>query len=281
MKNNQIKQNFPFFKFIVLGAIFFSFIQSCDLKNYLKANNSKSKTSEAKMIQVIAHRGDWLNHPENSINSIESCISLGVDIVEIDVRQTKDKQLVLMHDETIDRTTNGSGRVEDWNLNELKQLYLKDKFGHLTSEKIPTLHEALKTSKNRIALKLDKTYRSFQLTYEIVKTADQLDQVFFKTHVPNEESSKIIPAELKIKLIPMLEFPMDSPEQFVKGHLKNPQVIGFEFILPEDDIPFIEKFEELNLKGKEIWVNSFWARFNGGHDDSKVDNDPEVYDWYI
>jgi glycerophosphoryl diester phosphodiesterase len=276
MKNSSFIRRFNYSRIIPIGLIFITLIHSCDFKN-----NQEASIDGKKSIQVIAHRGDWLQHPENSINSIESCISMGIDVVEIDVRETKDDQLVLMHDETIDRTTNGTGRIEDWNLKELKTLFLKDKTGKLTLEKIPTLQEALETSKNRIVLKLDKTYRCFQLTYDIVSAANQIDQVLFKTHVPNSESSKIIPAAYDIKLIPMLEFPMDSPEQFVKGHMKNPQVIGFEFILPHDDIPFIENFQELNLKGKEIWVNSFWATFNGGHDDNKFEDDPGVYEWYI
>jgi glycerophosphoryl diester phosphodiesterase len=55
-------------------------------------------------VLVVAHRGDWRNAPENSIQAIHNAIAMGVDIVEIDIHKTKDGQLVLMHDETIDRT---------------------------------------------------------------------------------------------------------------------------------------------------------------------------------
>ena len=58
-------------------------------------------------VVVISHRGDWRNYPENSIPAIESVIRMGVDMMELDVKMTKDSVLVLMHDKTIDRMTNG------------------------------------------------------------------------------------------------------------------------------------------------------------------------------
>ncbi|MEM7658856.1 MAG: glycerophosphodiester phosphodiesterase family protein, partial [Bacteroidota bacterium] len=60
-------------------------------------------------VLAVSHRGDWRYAPENSLMAVQRCIDLGVDIVEIDVRMTKDGHLVAMHDKTVDRTTNGSG----------------------------------------------------------------------------------------------------------------------------------------------------------------------------
>ncbi|MBQ7892930.1 MAG: glycerophosphodiester phosphodiesterase family protein, partial [Alistipes sp.] len=64
-------------------------------------------------VLVASHRGDWRNYPENSIPAIESVIRMGVDIMELDLKLTKDSVLVLCHDHTIDRTTSGKGRVRD------------------------------------------------------------------------------------------------------------------------------------------------------------------------
>ena len=64
-------------------------------------------------VLVVAHRGNWSIAPENSLAAIDSAIRMKVDIVEIDIRKTKDGQLVLMHDDTVDRTTNGTGKVKD------------------------------------------------------------------------------------------------------------------------------------------------------------------------
>ena len=61
----------------------------------------------SKYVVVASHRGDWRNYPENSIPAIESVIRMGVDIMELDLKLTKDSVLVLCHDHTIDRTTTG------------------------------------------------------------------------------------------------------------------------------------------------------------------------------
>lgn len=71
---------------------------------------------------VVSHRGDWRNWPENSIPAIESVIGMGVDIMELDLKLTKDSVLVLCHDKTIDRTTNGRGRVCDITYDSIRAL---------------------------------------------------------------------------------------------------------------------------------------------------------------
>ena len=67
-------------------------------------------------VMVVAHRGDWRYAMENSLPAIENAIKMGVDIVEVDVQRTADGHIVLMHDETLDRTTTGKGRVDEWTL---------------------------------------------------------------------------------------------------------------------------------------------------------------------
>ena len=65
-------------------------------------------------VSVISHRGDWRNTPENSIRAIQNCIDLGVNMVEIDIKKTKDNELILLHDKTLDRTTTGKGLPQDY-----------------------------------------------------------------------------------------------------------------------------------------------------------------------
>ncbi|GAB1417176.1 hypothetical protein MASR2M117_25820 [Paludibacter sp.] len=105
---------------------------------------------------VVAHRGDWRNAPENSIEAIERAIAMKVDVVEIDIRQTKDSNFVLIHDETIDRTMTGKGEVSDFTVEELKGMLLKSGNGIKTHERIPTLKEALLVTKGRILVNIDK-----------------------------------------------------------------------------------------------------------------------------
>ena len=118
---------------------------------------------------VVAHRGChnpapsrglYDPTPENSLQALERCVALGVDMVETDVRRTKDGVLVIMHDETVNRTTNGTGRVADMTVAEFKQLRLRQNFGGsmspmLTDEAPSTLDEFMARAKGRIMLNLD------------------------------------------------------------------------------------------------------------------------------
>ena len=96
---------------------------------------------------VIAHRGDWRNAPENSIQCIENAIAMGADMVELDIQQTKDNNFICMHDATLDRTSTGKGAIKNYTTTELKQFVLKSGNGIKTRRSIPTLEEALMTYK--------------------------------------------------------------------------------------------------------------------------------------
>lgn len=76
----------------------------------------------AQDIKVVAHRGGVNWGPENTLATFEIAIDKGVDYIEMDIRQTKDGVFILMHDQSIARTTNGSGKVSDLNWNEIKDL---------------------------------------------------------------------------------------------------------------------------------------------------------------
>jgi glycerophosphoryl diester phosphodiesterase len=124
---------------------------------------------------VIAHRGSHLIKPENSIAAIEEAIDLGADYVEIDLRTTRDGHLVLIHNETIDHTTNGKGRIQDLNLDEVENLTLNAKDGHLY--RLPSFKEALRVCKNRINIYLDFKQADVAQAYEEIKSAGMEKQV--------------------------------------------------------------------------------------------------------
>ena len=73
-------------------------------------------------IVVIAHRGNHIKVPENTIASTKEAIRVGADYVEVDLRTTKDGHLVALHDATVDRTTNGKGKISEKNWSEIKKL---------------------------------------------------------------------------------------------------------------------------------------------------------------
>lgn len=93
---------------------------------------------------ICAHRGAMNTHPENTIAAFEEAIRLNVQMIEFDVRMTKDRFLVILHDETVDRTTNGTGKIEDFTLTEARKLDAGSwKSEDFKNETIPTLTETL------------------------------------------------------------------------------------------------------------------------------------------
>lgn len=140
---------------------------------FLGCKDSKTDTSEvithSKLIEVFnASKGDYpkisvhrggksiKNYPENCLETIKYVNENISAIYEIDVAQTKDGQLVLMHDNSIERTTNGSGLVKDLTYNELKKFNLVDDYGNKTDFKIPLFSEVLKWCKaNNVILTVD------------------------------------------------------------------------------------------------------------------------------
>lgn len=105
---------------------------------------------------VSAHRGGpGKGFPENCIATFEHTLSYTPALLEIDPHYTRDSAIVLMHDPTLDRTTNGHGKVSDHTLAEIKNLRLKDTEGRLTPYQVPTLDESLQWAKGKTILVID------------------------------------------------------------------------------------------------------------------------------
>src|SRR6478672_765847 len=101
----------------------------------------------------IGHRGAAGHVLENTLGSIEKAIELGVDYVEIDLRFTRDGHVVILHDPTVDRTTNGHGRIKDLTLAQVRRIKTKD------GQHVPTLEEVLKFTDGRVGLMLELKVR--------------------------------------------------------------------------------------------------------------------------
>lgn len=94
--------------------------------------------------KIIAHRGFSSVAPENTMAAFKAAVDLNIDGIETDVQMSKDGHLILCHDETLDRTTNGHGLIKDHTLEQLRALSAGAWFGpQFTQEKIPTLRELL------------------------------------------------------------------------------------------------------------------------------------------
>jgi glycerophosphoryl diester phosphodiesterase len=134
--------------------------------------------SDSKTILVAAHRAAHLDYPENSLPAIQKAIDIGVDIIELDVKVTKDGIPVLMHDGTIDRTTTGSGKPSDYTYEELKNFRLIHKTD-TTDQFIPTFEEALLTVKGHTLIDIDIKTDRLDPIIEVIKKLECEDHVFW------------------------------------------------------------------------------------------------------
>ena len=123
-------------------------------------------------IVVIAHRGDHTQVPENTIVSIQHAISVGADYVEVDLRTTKDGRLVIMHDQTVDRMTSGTGKVKDLTFEYIRSLKVSDKSKPGSpSFRVPTFEEVLKACKGKINIYLDFKDADVKTVYSMLKSS--------------------------------------------------------------------------------------------------------------
>ncbi len=187
----------------------------------------KSPTDD--YVLVVSHRGDWRYAPENSLMAIQRCIDLGVDIIELDFRLTKDDHLVAMHDETVDRTTNGSGKVSEMTLAEIKKLRLKNACGVRGSQQqVPTLEEVMNMVKGKVLVNLDKTESKWvKEAYEVLKKTGTVDHAIFKGNDP------VSVMRAKYGSI------MDSIIYMPKLWYENPDLQGFYQDFEQDIDPFV------------------------------------------
>lgn len=126
------------------------------------------------MMLVAGHRGAAGLHPENSRAGVQCAIELGADYVEIDVHRARDGALAVMHDETVDRTTNGTGRVHALTRAELRRLRLAN------GESVPFLEDILEMVKGRTPLLCEiKDGVAAAPAYEAVRDAGMLGDTVF------------------------------------------------------------------------------------------------------
>ncbi|HWO76213.1 MAG TPA: glycerophosphodiester phosphodiesterase [Bacillus sp. (in: firmicutes)] len=108
------------------------------------------------MTLIFAHRGSSKSEPENTMPAFKKALKDGADGIELDVQLTKDGEVVVIHDEKVDRTTNGKGYVKDYSLQELQKLHVKSQFPVLHKVTIPTLIEVFEwLSRNNLLVNIE------------------------------------------------------------------------------------------------------------------------------
>ncbi|MES0069028.1 glycerophosphodiester phosphodiesterase family protein [Mesorhizobium sp. M0074] len=153
-------------------------------------------------VLVAAHRAGGMQsgktlYPENSIAAVEASIATGAEIVEVDIRRSKDGQFVVMHDSWLDRTTNCKGEVDKHTLAELKTCRLEGT-GAVTGETVSTLREMLMTTRDRILINLDNKLDTESLVGMVAVARDlgMAEQVIVKENLWNAERIATVAAAM-------------------------------------------------------------------------------------
>jgi glycerophosphoryl diester phosphodiesterase len=127
---------------------------------------------------AVAHRGANRVAPENTLPAYEAAIALGCDYVEIDVRATRDGALVLVHDRTVDRTTDGAGAVAELDFAAIRGLDAGGKFGGaFRGTRVPTMAEAVDLCHDRIRLYIDLKAAPVEAVLAELRRFDLLEEV--------------------------------------------------------------------------------------------------------
>lgn len=128
-------------------------------------------------IMVISHRGEHLHHPENTLPAFQAAIDAGADFFEGDVRTTSDGKLILMHDSSVNRTTNGTGRVQDMTFDQIRALDAGARSEEFKGTKVPTFDEVLDLAHGKINMYVDTKSADAKQLIDTIVRHDMQDHV--------------------------------------------------------------------------------------------------------
>ncbi len=229
----------------------------------------------------VAHRGNPTAAPENTIPAFESAVALGVDMIEFDVHRLADGALVVMHDDTVDRCTDGSGPLERMTLAQVKALDAGSWLDpHFAGMQVPTLTETITAIPAPIQMNVHlKTVRLEDNSFEMsvldeLHEAGVLDRVLLvHHHLPSFERLRVTAPELPYCLLP----PVSDGLEYIRCA----RAEGFGILQPGREMLSQEFCDAVHEKG--MHANVFYAdtredmeRFIGWGIDGILTNDPAL-----
>jgi glycerophosphoryl diester phosphodiesterase len=180
--------------------------------------------AQDRSIVAISHRGEHLHHPENTIPAFEEAIRVGADFIEVDVRTTADGKLVLNHDSTVNRMTNGTGEVSSLMFDQIEHLDAGIKTApEFAGTRIPAFDEVLKLAHGRIGVYVDLKNATAQSIVEAIRKNDMVDRVvIYRVGIPLLKEIQQIDPRLKV-------MPESASVDKVKAAIEalHPKVIAF------------------------------------------------------
>jgi glycerophosphoryl diester phosphodiesterase len=197
---------------------------------------------------ISAHRGGPMaGFPENCIATFENSLDLGPCVIECDVRMSSDSVLILMHDETLDRTTAASGRVDQKTWNELSEIRLKGPHGALTHYMIPSLNNVLDWARDRTVLTLDvKRGIPFDRVIQAIRVQQAERYSIFITYT-TDAAKKVYALNSEV-LISVTVRNMDEWQRMLRSRVPAQNMIAFVGLSrPEPDLLRV-------LHDQDVWV---------------------------
>ena len=255
-----------------------------ETKSHFEWVMDEVRNCNSKNILVVAHRGDWRNAPENSIQALQNSMDMGVDVMEIDLEMTKDSILVLMHDHTINRTMSGKGEVKSYTLDELKKMTLKSAHACPTRHRIPTFEEFMLAAKGKMFINIDKCYPYLKEVKKVLEKTGTTNQVMINTE-KNYKSNITdygqlftqLPMKANVDLDKMSVADVNEYIEKMKPHI-------MEMVFATDTSRFIQHHELVTNHKIKIYINSLWASLCAGHEDDiavEQHNTKDSWDWII
>lgn len=258
----------------ILGAVFLlSTENSADTTHTSRIEFLKAQLlADNDYVMVVAHRGAWgPSIPENSILGIQRAIEMGADMVEVDVQRTKDGVLVNLHDESLDRTTTGTGKIGDYTWDEVSTLRLTDPSGAVTDAHIPTLTDVVLFCKGRILVNIDKADRYYPEIAEVLSKTNTGEIAIVKTYGDAEKFS--LSSDLLMNTNHMVVVGLGNRtdvEGYAADFTTRFQTNIFELSFPDDNHPILADVSTLTKPGIKLWYTTTSPLWCGGHDDTRA-----------
>ncbi len=156
--------------------------------------------AQTRQVVAISHRGEHLHHPENTMPAFQEAIRLGADYIEVDVRTTADGKLILSHDATVNRCTNGQGEVSKMTFDELRALDAGIKSGpEFAGTRMPSFDEVLDVARGKIGIYVDVKQVSAQDLVTHIREHGMSDHVVIYSGRISRDIQQIDP---KLKIMP-------------------------------------------------------------------------------
>jgi len=235
-------------------------------------------------VVVVAHRGDWRNYPENTLGAIESVIRMGVDMVEIDLKLTKDSVLVLSHDRTCNRMTTGKGDISTMTYDSLATFNLRRAHNVvIPGTRITTFQEALELCKDRILINVDQGYQYYDLVVRLSDALDMTDQILIK----GKKARDVVAREMagsRMMYMPIIDIQKPAGKELFAQYeawydQTGEKPLAYEVCFSRLDEEVEECCRKVLAQGSKLWINTLWASLCGGYDDDAAfeGNPDEVF----